>query len=201
MHYVKNNQKLNKEDLVLIDSGCEFNYYASDITRTWSLNNKPNSAKKAIFEIVQKANLETIKLAQNFLNTEVTIKDLHSCSLQILSQGLKDLGILKGSLEEILEKKLYQKYYMHGTSHWLGLDVHDQGEYSQNCSNSKGILYQKLEPGMCFTIEPGLYFREEENQNSEFAGIGVRIEDNVFLSKGKAINLSKSNANQTFLAL
>jgi Xaa-Pro aminopeptidase len=205
LHYTKNDQKLDPNKLVLIDSGCEFNYYASDITRTINLANKTNSAQKTILELVQKANKETINLAKTCLQKNLTLKDLHDFSVKILCLGLKDLGILKQSLDEILEQKLYQKYYMHGTSHWLGLDVHDQGEYftKKKSTNSKqnltsktkdssNIEYQKLESGMCFTIEPGLYFAPNQSLEipAEFLGIGVRIEDNIFLTQNECLNLT-----------
>lgn len=179
LHYTQNNQLVGDNDLILIDAGCSYNYYCGDITRTFHTKNQPTEPQRAILEIVQKAQNEAIKLAKNCFNKKTTIKEIDLKAAEILSQGLIKLGILKSNLEEVLENKLYRQFYPHSTSHWLGLEVHDLGDYKSE--NGKYLYLQK---GMVFTIEPGLYFDlNDHSVPQEFRGIGVRIEDNIAITK------------------
>lgn len=179
LHYVDNNCLLKRGDLVLIDAGCEKNYYASDITRTFPVQSKFKTAQKEAYQLVlksQKAAIEKTQIKNVFFN------DIHKEVIKILSQGLIDLKLLKGSLEEIIEKQIYRKFYMHRTSHWLGLDVHDIGDYSESC---------QLKPNMVLTIEPGLYFDpSDETIPKDFRGIGIRIEDDILITQQGSENLT-----------
>jgi|694.fasta_scaffold26487_7 Xaa-Pro aminopeptidase len=185
LHYTQNNQLIGDNDLILIDAGCSYNYYCGDITRTFHVKNKPTEPQKAILEIVQKAQTEAIKLAKKCFEKKITIKEIDLKATEVLSQGLIDLGVLKSSLEEVLERKLSREFYPHGTSHWLGLDVHDIGDYKDE--NGKYLYLQK---GMVFTVEPGLYFDlNDQTVPAEFRGIGVRIEDDIAITKNGAVVL------------
>ncbi|MEI6728042.1 MAG: aminopeptidase P N-terminal domain-containing protein [bacterium] len=187
LHYWQNNKNFKSNDLILIDAACEHNYYSSDITRVYSLN-KFSSAQQEIYDLVLKTNLEVIEFAKTHTHKDLTLQRLQQLSNQILSQGLIDLSILKGSLEHILKKSLFRSFYMHGISHWLGLDTHDQGVYKDN--NGNPVV---LKPGMSFTVEPGLYFKADDlNVPEKYRGIGVRIEDDLVLTKDGIINLTGS---------
>jgi Xaa-Pro aminopeptidase len=199
LHYTKNNQKISSDDLILIDAGCEYNYYASDITRTMSAKGQMNTAQQEIYDLVLKANLTVTeqlistfgqkKLSLNLENgsgtvelrnsKDITLRDLHKLSVDVLAQGLIDLNLLSGSLDEVVETKSYLKYFMHGTSHWLGLDVHDSGDYVDE--KNKPI---KLKSGHVFTVEPGIYLPvDDETIPPELRGIGVRIEDDIVITE------------------
>jgi len=194
LHYTKNNSLLGSGDLLLIDAGCEYNYYASDITRTFMLGDGINTFQKEIYELVLKANLAVIEAAKKALTLsdlgiieKITLQDLHKVSVQTLVQGLVDLNILMEGYEAAIEKQSYKKILMHSTSHWLGLDVHDLGAYS-NTDGQETIL----EPGMVFTVEPGLYFdNEDESIPPELRGIGVRIEDDLVVTEEGIVVLSE----------
>jgi len=170
LHYQKNQDEIKHQDLILIDSGAEFNYYASDVTRTLVLGREMNSWQIEIYNLVLKAQIEVIDLASKFLTQTVTFVDLHQKSVQVLTEGLIELKIIKASFDEAIQKKLYLPFYMHSIGHSLGLDVHDLGN----------LKTRTLKPGMTFTIEPGLYL---QNHSLNYKNIGVRIEDDVFLSK------------------
>jgi len=179
LHYSANNSKLRDGDLLLIDAGCELEYYASDITRTFPVNGKFSFAQKAIYELVltsQKASILEVKPGNSFNKP-------HQVALNILVQGMVDLGLCKGTVDEVLEKKTYREFFMHRTSHWLGLDVHDVGDYVDN--NEKSVL---LKEGNVLTVEPGCYIKPSESVPKEFWGIGIRIEDDVVVtSKGNKV--------------
>jgi len=183
LHYINNNSFLNDDEFILIDAGAEYENYASDITRTYMISNNINSLKKMIYDIVFDAQQKAI----NSVKPNTTLSKIHKIALEVLVQGLKDIKILKGSKEEIIERNLYKEFYMHGTSHWLGLDVHDTCPYTLN---QKDIL---LEPGMIFTVEPGLYFTNRSkysDKNQILSGTGVRIEDDILVTENGHINLS-----------
>ncbi len=181
IHYIANNNPLKNNDLILIDAGCEYNYYASDITRTYPISGKFDTKQKEIYELVLEANERTIEEVKNYKTKKITLKDLHMISVEILSKGLITLGIFDCSYEEIIDKKLYSKFYPYSVGHWLGLDTHDQGEYKETY----------LQEGMAFTIEPGLHFLE--NSETKYAGIGIRIEDNILItSEGVEITTAKA---------
>lgn len=173
LHYTENDADLKDGDLLLIDAGCEIDCYASDITRTFPVNGKFSAEQKAVYDIVLAAQLAAIEEVgpQNQWN------DPHDAAVLILAQGLIDLGVLKGSLDEVLESGSYKRFYMHRTGHWLGMDVHDVGDYRVD-----GI-WRALEPGMVLTVEPGLYFMPADDVDPRFSGIGIRIEDDALVTK------------------
>lgn len=169
LHYTDNRSELKSGDLVLIDAGCEYQNYASDITRTFPVNGRFSPEQKAIYQIVLAAQQAIIGLIKPGLLWD----QLQKTSIECLTQGLVDLGLLKGNLQDLIEQKHYQRFYMHGCSHWLGLDVHDVGDYK------KEKKWRSLEPNMVFTVEPGIYIRPAEDIDKKWWNIGIRIEDDV----------------------
>ncbi|WP_143549599.1 M24B family metallopeptidase, partial [Rickettsiella grylli] len=169
LHYTKNHAPLKSGDLVLIDAGCEYNCYASDITRTFPVNGRFNSEQKAVYQVVFDVQRAIIAL----IKPGVGWNQLQRCCVEWITQGLVDLGLLKGTINTLIQKKSYHKFYMHGCSHWLGLDVHDVGEYRV------GKKWRPLEPNMVLTVEPGIYIRPDENVDKKWWNIGIRIEDDV----------------------
>jgi len=174
LHYNANNAKLNDGDLLLIDAGCELDGYASDITRTFPVNGKFSVAQKDIYELVLAAQMAAIAKVNpsNHWNAP------HEAALDVLAQGFIDLKLCKGSKDAVLESGDYKQFYMHRTGHWLGLDVHDAGEYQDKASN-----WRMLEPGMALTIEPGCYIRPAANVPAHFWNIGIRIEDDAIVTQ------------------
>ena len=173
LHYNANNAQLNDGDLLLIDAGCEVDGYASDITRTFPVNGKFSAAQKDVYELVlasQAAAIANVNIS-NHWNTP------HEAALDILVQGFIDFGWCKGSKEAVLESGAYRQFYMHRTGHWLGLDVHDAGEYKDKAGN-----WRSLEAGMVLTVEPGCYIRPADNVPEHFWNIGIRIEDDVLVT-------------------
>ena len=169
LHYVQNDAVLRDGDLLLIDAGCELDGYASDITRTFPVNGTFSAAQRAVYELVlaaQAAAIAAVKPGAAWMAP-------HEAAVNVLARGMIELGLLHGTLEEALEKETYKKYYMHRTGHWLGLDVHDAGGYRRDGQ------WRALEPGMVLTVEPGCYIRGAEGIPEGFAGIGIRIEDDV----------------------
>jgi Xaa-Pro aminopeptidase len=172
LHYVDNNRQVGETDLILIDAGCELDGYASDITRTFPANGRFTAPQRDIYQLVlaaQSAAIAATKPGVSFL-------DPHNAALKVLAQGMLDFKLLNGSLDEVIEKESYKRFYMHRTSHWLGLDVHDAGEYKN------GDAWTNLEPGMVLTIEPGCYVRPAEDVPEAFWNIGVRIEDDALVT-------------------
>ncbi len=159
-------------DLLLIDAGAEYDGYASDITRTFPVNGKYSKEQKQIYNIVLEANQEAIKVVKpgNHWN------DPHDVAVEILTEGMLSLGILKGTLKSLIKDGTYKKYFMHRTGHWLGMDVHDVGDYKLEGE------WRKLEPGMVTTIEPGLYFQPRHGLAKKWWNIGIRIEDDVLVT-------------------
>jgi len=173
LHYNANNAKLNAGDLLLIDAGCEFNGYASDITRTFPVNGKFSGAQKEVYELVlvaQAAAIAKVNIGRHW-------NEPHEAALDVLIQGFIDLKLCKGSRDAVLESGSYRQFYMHRTGHWLGLDVHDAGEYQDKRDD-----WRKLELGMALTVEPGCYIRPADNVPAAFWNIGIRIEDDVFVT-------------------
>lgn len=174
LHYVENDQVLKEGDLVLIDAACEYETYASDITRTFPVNGKFSADQKALYNIVldaQLAAIDAVKIGASY-------KAPHVVAVKILVQGLLDLGILQGDLDEIIHTEAYRQFYMHGTGHWLGMDVHDVGSYKHDGE------WRCYEEGMVVTIEPGLYIApDDETVDEKWRGIGIRIEDDVVVTK------------------
>lgn len=169
LHYTENRAQLKSGDLVLIDAGCEYQNYASDITRTFPVNGRFNPEQKAIYHIVLKAQQAIIAL----IKPGIAWNQLQKTCVDYVTQGLMDLGLLKGNLKDLIQQKSYQKFYMHGCSHWLGLDVHDVGTYKLDKK------WRNLEPEMVFTVEPGIYIRPTADIDKKWWNIGIRIEDDV----------------------
>ena len=172
LHYTENDRPLNDGDLVLIDAGCEFAMYAGDITRTFPVNGKFSLPQREIYELVLKAQKRAIEL----LIPGNSIKQANDEVIRIKTQGLVDLGILKGDVDTLIEQQAYRQFYMHGLGHWLGLDVHDVGSYGQD-------KQRILEIGMVITVEPGIYISEDADVPEQYKGIGVRIEDNLLMTE------------------
>ena len=173
LHYVENNAELKDGDLVLVDAGCEYQYYASDVTRTFPVNGKFSPEQKEIYTIVLEAHKQSIEQAQPGNKWNL----MHEKSVEVLVEGLLSLGLLNGSKEENIEKGLYSKFYMHRIGHWLGMDVHDVGAYKKDGD------WRELEKGMVMTIEPGIYILDSlEDVDDKWKGIGVRIEDNIVIN-------------------
>ncbi len=173
LHYIENNSRCQDGDLVLIDAGAEIECYASDITRTFPVNGKYSAEQRTLYELV----LEAQSAAIECIKSDTVWTEYHDAALKVLSQGLLDLGLLKGSLDQVLEEKSYKRFYMHGTGHWLGMDVHDVGEYKVE------EAWRVLEPGMVLTVEPGLYVTPGDDVDERWHNIGIRIEDDVVVTK------------------
>lgn len=186
LHYIENSQRLVDKKLILIDAGCEYDYYASDITRTIPVNGKFTKAQKELYEMVLDVQLEIISMIRPKVKRSV----LQERAVELLTQGMIALKILKGNVEELIKSEAYKKYYPHGIGHWMGLDVHDEAPYKDKYGNE--ILLQK---GMVLTIEPGIYIDENERSvPPKYRGIGIRIEDDILVSKDGCINLSEGIA-------
>ena len=180
LHYVENSKALKDGDLVLVDAGCEFELYASDITRTYPINGKFTVAQLAIYEVVleaQQKSIEAVTVNNNVMDSQII-------SEKVITQGLIDLGILNGSMEELHETGAFKDFYMHKIGHWLGIDVHDAGDYTEDGE------YMKFKPGMVTTVEPGIYISSTANVKDQWKGIGIRIEDNILVT-------AKGNQNLT----
>jgi len=174
LHYTANNQPLHDGDLLLIDAGCEYDGYASDITRTFPVNGTFTGPQRALYEIVLNAQLAAIDVVR----AGVPWDDIHDVAVEALTDGLLDLGILAGDRESAIEQGLFKNYYLHKTGHWLGLDTHDVGDYQVDGHS------RELEPGMVLTIEPGIYIRaDDERVDERWRGLGIRIEDDVVVTK------------------
>ncbi len=173
LHYRENSAPLKKGDLLLIDAGCELESYAADITRTFPVASKFSGPQRDIYELVLESQLACIKVVK----PGTPFQKYHDVAVQVLAQGLIDLKLCKGSLDKVIETESYKQFYMHRAGHWLGLDVHDAGDYKHQ---GKSV---KLEAGMVLTVEPGLYIRPADNVPKHFWDIGVRIEDDVLVTK------------------
>ena len=174
LHYVENNQPLNDGDLVLIDAGCEYEHYAADITRTFPVNGRFSPEQKAIYELVLKAQLAGIEAARGGNHWDAP----HQATVEVITAGLVKLGLLKGSVKKLIAAGAYSEFYMHRAGHWLGMDVHDVGDYKVDGE------WRLLEPGMVMTIEPGIYIAPDHKKVAKkWRGIGVRIEDDVAITR------------------
>ncbi len=193
LHYTANRARINDGDLLLLDTGAEHDCYSADVTRTIPANGKFSAEQRAVYDIVlaaQQAGIEATAPGVGF-------HDVHAASLRVLVEGLIDLAVIKGSVDEAIETKSYRPYYMHSTSHWLGLDVHDVGPYrlprnrSGEDDEDDEAPTIPLEPGMVLTVEPGLYLGSQlEDVPESLRGIGVRIEDDVLVTPDGYRNLS-----------
>jgi Xaa-Pro aminopeptidase len=175
LHYHANDRQMKDGDLLLIDAGCEYDFYASDITRTFPVNGRFTPAQRAVYEVVLAAQHAAIAKARpgNHWN------EPHEAAVRVITQGLVKLGLLKGKVPKLIKDEAYKKFFMHRTGHWLGMDVHDVGEYKV------GEEWRLLEPGMVMTVEPGIYIPPgTKGVAREWQGIGIRIEDDVAVTKG-----------------
>lgn len=181
LHYRKNDRKIEKGELLLIDAGCEYGYYASDVTRTFPVGARFSKEQQAIYELVLEAQFAGIAKTRK----GETLDTIHRACVDVITKGLVTLGLLEGSVEKLVEDGAYKPFFMHKTSHWLGMDVHDVGAYFQN---GKPRL---LEPGMVLTIEPGIYIgRDYDKVAPQWRGIGVRIEDDILVTESEPSNLT-----------
>ena len=183
LHYNANNAQLHDGDLLLIDAGCELDGYASDITRTFPINGKFSPAQKDLYALVlaaQAAAIEKVAPGQHW-------NAPHEAALRVLAEGFIDLGLCSGTVDAVIESGSYRQFYMHRTGHWLGLDVHDAGEYKTSVGE-----WRQLEVGMALTVEPGCYVRPADNVPEEFWNIGIRIEDDVIVTSAGCEILTKA---------
>lgn len=179
LHYTENESELRDGDLVLIDAGCEYKGYAGDITRTFPVNGKFTPAQRAIYDIV----LDSLETALTLFRPGTTIQEVTGEVVRIMVTGLVNLEILKGDVEQLIAENVHRAFFMHGLSHWLGLDVHDVGFYGPDRS-------RVLEPGMVLTVEPGLYIAPDADVPAQYRGIGIRIEDDIVITETGNENLT-----------
>ncbi len=172
LHYVENSKPLIDGELLLVDAGCEFELYASDITRTFPINGKFTAPQLAIYEVVLEAQVKSIEA----ISTNNNVMDAQTISEKVITQGLIDLGILQGSMEELHAAGAFKDFYMHKIGHWLGIDVHDAGDYMEDGN------FMKFKPGMVTTVEPGIYISSSSNVDDKWKGIGIRIEDDILVT-------------------
>ena len=184
LHYISNRDKMKSGQLLLTDAGCENEMYAADITRTIPVSGEYSKEQKEIYELV----LKVQKNAINSIKPGQTFEGLQSDAIKGLTKGLKKLGLLKGRVDQLIKSEAYKDFYMHGIGHWLGMDVHDVGSYMDQKGKSR-----KFENGMVLTIEPGIYIsKKNKNVPTEYRGIGIRIEDDVLVTKSGCDVLTKA---------
>lgn len=183
LHYRLNNRKMEDGELLLIDAGCEYDYYASDVTRTFPVGGTFTKPQQAIYELVldaQEAGIDKTRKGSS-------VDQVHAACVEVITRGLVKLGILKGDVEQLVTDGAHKPFFMHRTSHWLGMDVHDVGDYHL------GGVDRLLEPGMVLTVEPGIYISKDNDKVApEWRGIGVRIEDDILVTDGDPDNLTKA---------
>lgn len=180
LHYTENQDELHDGDLLLIDAGAEYGCYASDISRTFPVNGKFSPEQRALYDIV----LSSQYAAFDKCSVGHSWNEPHEAAVEVIAQGLLDEGLLQGSLAEVLETQSYTQFYMHRTGHWLGMDVHDVGDYQVE------EAWRELEPGMVFTVEPGIYVNPADGVDPRWNYIGIRIEDDVLIRKNGYENLT-----------
>ncbi|MBK9117849.1 MAG: aminopeptidase P N-terminal domain-containing protein [Betaproteobacteria bacterium] len=180
LHYRDNDREMAAGDLLLIDAGCEYRGYASDITRTFPVDGRFSGPQKDVYELVLAAQLACL----DAIRPGVEFHDYHKVAERVLAQGYLDLGLLQGTLDEVMDSGAYKQFYMHRAGHWLGMDVHDAGLYRVQGAS------QRLVPGMALTVEPGTYIRPADNVPEHFWNIGVRIEDDVLVTATGHENLT-----------
>lgn len=181
LHYTENESQMRDGDLVLIDAGCEYKGYAGDITRTFPVNGKFTAPQRAIYDIV----LESLETSLQLYRPGTSMQEVTAQVVRIMITGLAKLGILKGDVDKLIAENAHRPFFMHGLSHWLGLDVHDVGAYGADRS-------RVLEPGMVITVEPGLYIAPDADVPAEYRGIGIRIEDDILITADGNENLTAS---------
>ncbi|EQA4238104.1 Xaa-Pro aminopeptidase [Serratia marcescens] len=180
LHYTENESQMRDGDLVLIDAGCEYQGYAGDITRTFPVNGKFSKPQRAVYDIV----LASLQRALELFKPGTSIREVNDEVVRIMVVGLVELGVLKGEVDQLIAEQAHRQFFMHGLSHWLGLDVHDVGHYG---TPSRDRL---LEPGMVLTVEPGLYIAPDADVPAEYRGIGIRIEDDIVITADGNENLT-----------
>ncbi len=174
LHYIENSDALEAGTLVCVDAGCEYGMYTADVTRTWPVSGTFSEAQAAMYQVVLDA--QEAAIAQASVGN--TWRSIHQVACRSLTEGMVRIGLLDGDVDDLIAEETFKRYYMHGTSHWLGLDVHDVGAYFQEGES------RVLEPGMVLTVEPGLYVPEDDAEAPEqFRGIGIRIEDDVLITE------------------
>jgi Xaa-Pro aminopeptidase len=174
LHYISNDEELRDGDLLLIDAGAELDGYASDITRTFPVNGRFTAEQRALYDVVLEAQRQAIEAARPGNQWQ----DVHDAAVRVATAGMVDLGILEGTVDELIESEAFKRFYVHNTGHWLGLDVHDVGEYTIDGHS------RELEPGMVLTVEPGIYIpADTEDVEAHWRGMGIRIEDNVAVTR------------------
>lgn len=181
LHYTENESEMRDGDLVLIDAGCEYKGYAGDITRTFPVNGKFSAPQRAIYDIV----LESLETALKLYRPGTSMQEVTEKVVRIMVNGLLNLGLLKGETDQLIADNAHRQFFMHGLSHWLGLDVHDVGSYGPERS-------RVLEPGMVITVEPGLYIAPDADVPAQYRGIGIRIEDDILITADGNENLTAS---------
>ena len=183
LHYRANNRRMNDGELLLIDAGCEYDYYAADVTRTFPVGGTFSKEQEAIYDLVLEAQEAGIRKAR----PGATLEDVHGACVDVITRGLVRLGLLQGDAEQLVKDEAYKPFFMHKTSHWLGMDVHDVGSYHA------GGRARPLEPGMVLTVEPGIYIAADYDKvPASFRGIGVRIEDDIAVTDGDPENLTQA---------
>ncbi len=180
LHYTENNCELKDGDLLLIDAGAEYDCFAADITRTFPINGRFSGPQKAVYEIV----LASQKAALAAVAPDRTLIEYHDAAVEVLTDGMLDLGLLSGERNELIETNAYSRFYMHRTGHWLGMDVHDVGDYKIEDQ------WRLLEPGMVLTVEPGMYISPAQDVDPKWHNIGIRIEDDVLVTRNGNDNLT-----------
>jgi Xaa-Pro aminopeptidase len=183
LHYRQNNKKMEKGELLLIDAGAEYDYYAADVTRTFPVGAKFSKEQEAIYQLVLDA--QEAGIAKTVKGS--TLEQIHTECVDVITKGLVKLGLLQGEVEQLVKDEAYKPFFMHKTSHWLGMDVHDVGNYYL------GGKARPLEPGMVLTVEPGIYISKDNDKvPAEWRGIGVRIEDDILVTAGAPDNLTRA---------
>jgi Xaa-Pro aminopeptidase len=173
LHYIANDRQVQDGDLVLVDAGCEYGYFAADITRTWPVSGRFSEPQRIIYQLVLDAQLAAIEMSR----PGVTMLEIHNKVVSIITEGLVELGLIEGPVDEAIREERFKKFFMHKTGHYLGMDVHDVGKYRD------GEEWRPLRAGMVMTIEPGIYIAEDcEAVEPKWRGIGVRIEDDILLT-------------------
>lgn len=181
LHYILNDRKMKAGDLLLIDAGTEFGYYTADVTRTFPVSGRFTPEQRAVYQVV----LDSQEAAIRKVRPGVSFQAVHDAAVEVLTEGCRKLGLLKGRTQSLIKSGAFRVYYMHRTSHWLGMDVHDAGRYKE------GEHWRRLEPGMVLTVEPGLYIAPDcRKAPARYRGIGVRIEDDILVTKDGRENLS-----------
>lgn len=181
LHYIENNAELKDGELLLIDAGAEIDCYAADVTRTFPINGRFSTDQRALYDIVlaaQQAAIAECRPGRSWV-------DPHDAAVKVLVAGLVDLGLLEGSVSELIESGAHKRFYMHRTGHWLGMDVHDVGDYKV------GDQWRVLEPGMVLTVEPGLYIPDDDDIDARWRQIGIRIEDDILITRDGPLNLTE----------